>query len=150
MRTFSLCLMAVAAHAATTVYQASVDQLSVVHGAAAADSAIHHAAPQSLRVEPGGQYSDALVRSVPVSLAIGKRYELSAWVRTENLTVRDTGRSPIATGAVGSGAGGNSAISTGLPLAPLMRPGASSRTSSVTGPLNRVISQRPSAPLVPS
>ena len=99
MRTFSLCLMAVAAHGATTIYQASVDQLSVVHGAAATDSAIHHAAPQSLRVEPGGRYSDALVRSVPVSLAIGKRYELSAWVRTENLTVRDTGRSPIATGA---------------------------------------------------
>ena len=40
MRTFILCLTAVAAHAATTVYQASVDQLTVVHGAAAADSAI--------------------------------------------------------------------------------------------------------------
>src|ERR1017187_10159169 len=56
MRTFILCLTAVAAHAATTVYQASVDQLTVVHGAAAADSAIHHNAPKSLRVEPGGQY----------------------------------------------------------------------------------------------
>src|SRR5664280_373211 len=99
MRTFFLCLTAVAAHAATTVYQASVDQLTVVHGAAAADSAIHHAAPKSLRVEPGGQYPDALVRSAPVSLTIGKRYELSAWVRTENVTVRDTDRSPIATGA---------------------------------------------------
>jgi hypothetical protein len=99
MRTFFLCLIAAAAHAATTVYQASVDQLTVVHGAAAADSAIHHAAPKSLRVEPGGPYPDALVRSAPVSLTIGKRYELSAWVRTENLTVRDTGRSPIATGA---------------------------------------------------
>ncbi len=39
------------------------------------------------------------MRSAPVPLTIGKRYELSAWVRTENLTVRDTGRSPIATGA---------------------------------------------------
>src|ERR1035437_9858765 len=97
MRTFFLCLIAVAAHAA--VYQASVDQLTVVHGAAAADSAIHHSAPKSLRVEPGGQYPDALVRSAPVSLTIGKRYELSAWVRTDNLTVRDTDRSPIATGA---------------------------------------------------
>ena len=99
MRTIFLCLIAAAAHAATTVYQASVDQLTVVHGAAAADSAIHHTAPRSLRVEPGGQYSDALVRSAPVALTIGRRYELSAWVRTENLTVRDTGRSPIATGA---------------------------------------------------
>ena len=99
MRTFVLCLIAAAAHAATTVYQASVDQLTVVHGAAAADSAIHHTAPKSLRVEPGGQYPDALIRSAPVSLRIGKRYELSAWVRTENLSVRDTARSPIATGA---------------------------------------------------
>src|ERR1017187_7764397 len=99
MRTFILCLTAVAAHAATTVYQASVDQLTVVHGAAAADSAIHHNAPKSLRVEPGGQYPDALVRSAPVPLTIGKRYELSAWVRTENVTIRDTDRSPIATGA---------------------------------------------------
>ena len=32
MRTISLCLIAAAAHAATTVYQASVDQLTVVHG----------------------------------------------------------------------------------------------------------------------
>ena len=99
MRTISLCLIAAAAHAATTVYQASVDQLTVVHGTAAADSAIHHTAPKSLRVEPGGPYPDALVRSAPVALTIGKRYELSAWVRTESLTVRDTARSPIATGA---------------------------------------------------
>src|SRR5271157_3067487 len=99
MRTISLCLIAIAAHAATTVYRASVDQLTVVHGTAAADSAIHHTAPKSLRVEPGGQYPDALVRSAPVALTIGKRYELSGWVRTESLTVRDTDRSPIATGA---------------------------------------------------
>jgi hypothetical protein len=99
MRAFFLCLIAVASHAATSVYQASVEQLTVVHGTAAADSAIHHTAPKSLRVEPGGQYADALVRSAPVALTIGKRYELSAWVRTENLTVRDTDRSPIATGA---------------------------------------------------
>ena len=99
MRTIILCLIAVASHAATTVYQASLDQLTVVHGAAAADSDVHHTAPKSLRIEPGGQYPDALVRSAPVSLTIGKRYELSGWVRTENLTVRDTDRSPIATGA---------------------------------------------------
>lgn len=99
MRTFFLCLTAIAAHAATTVYQASVDQLTVVRGAAAADAAIHHTAPKSLRVEPGGPYPDALVRSAPVSLTLGKRYELSGWVRTESLTVRDTDRSPIATGA---------------------------------------------------
>jgi hypothetical protein len=100
MRAPLLCLISLAAaQAATTVYQASVDQLTVIRGAAAPDSAIHHTAPKSLRVEPGKQASDAIVRSSPVNLTIGKRYELSGWVRTENLTVRDTDRSPIATGA---------------------------------------------------
>ena len=63
---------------ATTVYQASLDQLSVVHGTAAADAGVHRASPKSLRVEPGGAYSDALIRSAAVPLTIGKRYELSA------------------------------------------------------------------------
>jgi len=99
MRTIVFCLIAVASHAATTVYQASVDQLTVVHGAAVPDSDVHHNSPKSLRVEPGKHYPDALVRSAPVSLTIGKRYELSGWVRTDNLTVSDTDRSPIATGA---------------------------------------------------
>jgi hypothetical protein len=100
MRSFILCLIAVAiAPAATTVYQASVDQLTVVHGVATPDSSIHHNSPRSLRVESGKQSSDAIVRSAPVNLTIGKRYELSGWVRTENLAVRDTDRSPIATGA---------------------------------------------------
>ena len=99
MRTLILCLISIAAHAATTVYQASINQLTVVHGAATPDSAVHHSAAASLRVEPGGQYADAIIRSAPVSLTIGKRYELSGWVRTENLAVRDLDRSPIATGA---------------------------------------------------
>ena len=100
MRAFVLCLVTVAAApAATTVYQASLDQLTVVHGMATPDSSVHHNSLRSLRVEPGKQLSDAIVRSAPVNLAIGKRYELSGWVRTENLSVRDTDRSPIATGA---------------------------------------------------
>ena len=100
-----VCLLAAAAtaQAATTVYQASFDQpnqpWTTVHGAASPDAAIHHGAGKSLRVEPGGPSPDALVRSAPVSLTIGKRYELSGWVRTEALTVRDFDRSPIATGA---------------------------------------------------
>src|ERR1043165_5412001 len=98
MRSLFVCLLSAAA-APAAVYQAGVDQLTVVHGAAAPDSAIRRNAPKSLRVEPGKQYTDAIVRSAPVNLTIGKRYELSGWVRTENLTVRDTDRSPIATGA---------------------------------------------------
>src|SRR5437868_3411452 len=99
MRVLTLFLAAIAAHAATTVYQASLDSLSIVHGAATPDAAVHRTASRSLRVEPGGQYPDAIVRSAAVNLTIGKRYELSGWVRTENLVVRDTDRSPIATGA---------------------------------------------------
>ena len=39
------------------------------------------------------------MRLAPVALGIGKEYELSGWVRTENLEVRDLDRSPIAIGA---------------------------------------------------
>jgi hypothetical protein len=99
MRTFIFCVLPIAAYAATTVYEPSVDQLTVIHGAAAPDASVHHNAPRSLRVEPGGQYPDAIIRSAPVTLTIGKRYELSGWVRTENLVVQDLDRSPIATGA---------------------------------------------------
>src|SRR5215471_544768 len=100
MRSFVLGLIsAAAAAAATTVYQASGDQLTVVRGAATSDAAVHRNAAKSLRVEPGKTESDAIVRSAPVNLTIGKRYELSGWVRTDNLAVHDTDRSPIATGA---------------------------------------------------
>src|SRR5215471_12486128 len=100
MRRPVLCFLPVVAlHAATTVYQASVDQLTVVHGVASPDSAVHHTASKSLRVEAGKPFTDAIVRSAPVKLTIGKRYELSGWVRTDNLVVRDTDRSPIASGA---------------------------------------------------
>ena len=99
MRTLVSALLCVAAASATTVYEAQLNQLTVLHGSATADSAVRHESQQALRVEPGKQAGDAIVRSAPVNLTIGKRYELTGWVRTENLTVRDTDRSPIATGA---------------------------------------------------
>jgi hypothetical protein len=58
-----------------------------------------HANNKSLRLEAGNASADACVRSAPISLTLGKRYELSGWVRTENLTVSDLDRSPIALGA---------------------------------------------------
>src|SRR5437588_11934990 len=92
-------LAAAAAPSATTVYQASFDQpnhgWTAAHGVAAADASIHHGAGKSLRIEPGGQVPDAIIRSAPVSLAIGKRYELSGWARTEGLTVQDLDRRPL-------------------------------------------------------
>ena len=39
------------------------------------------------------------MQSAPIALTIGKSYELTGWIRTDKLTVRDLDRSPIATGA---------------------------------------------------
>jgi hypothetical protein len=91
---------------AATPFQASFDstakQWEAVRGMATPDSQTQHAKHASLRVESRmdttGE-SGAFVKSTPVSLTVGKRYELSGWVHTENLQVRDVDRSPIATGA---------------------------------------------------
>jgi hypothetical protein len=67
-------------------------------GVLAVDTSVSHENSKSLRVEPGSS-PDACVRSAPISLRIGKSYELSGWVRTEDVQVRDLDRSPIAIGA---------------------------------------------------
>ena len=98
------CCLAVAAiaQAAGPLYQASIDQpqaFTVVRGSAVADSAVLHAGHKSLRIEPAASAPDAAVRFAPVSLTIGKRYELSGWVRTEDLhgaRPRPLARSPSA------------------------------------------------------
>ena len=101
MRLLPLCLVLVAPlTAATPLYQASFENTggwSVVRGIATPDAAVAFRGHASLRVEPGG--NDAAVRSAAIPLAIGKQYELSGWIRTERLAVRDLGRSPIAIGA---------------------------------------------------
>jgi hypothetical protein len=53
----------------------------------------------SMRLESGNTARDARVQSAPFALTIGKSYELTGWIRTDKLTVRDLDRSPIATGA---------------------------------------------------
>ncbi|MGH9614195.1 MAG: C45 family autoproteolytic acyltransferase/hydrolase, partial [Bryobacteraceae bacterium] len=68
-----------------------------IRGSAVPDVAVTRDGQSSLRVEASGL--DAAIESAPVSLTIGKRYELSGWVRTDKLDVRDLGRSPIAIGA---------------------------------------------------
>jgi hypothetical protein len=72
---------------------------SVDRGIATPDAGVTHAGNPSLRLEAARTAPDACVRSAPVSLTIGKRFELSGWVRTENLTVRDLDHSPIGSGA---------------------------------------------------
>jgi hypothetical protein len=98
------CLfVAIAANAATPLFQSSFDKPNstwvAVRGSATPDANVLHQDHKSLRVEPGGPSPDACVRFAPVALTIGQPYELSGWVRTEALVVRDLGRSPIAIGA---------------------------------------------------
>src|SRR5689334_2984931 len=90
-------------YAATPLYQTSIERpqdYTVVSGAVRVDSTVLHNNHKSLRVD--GMTKPAtpgIVRFPSVHLAIGKRYELSGWVRTEDLEVRDVDRSPISTGA---------------------------------------------------
>jgi len=95
--------VALSAQAATAVYTSSFENPSTgwqaIHGLATPDQRVTHGGNKSLRVEAGNGAADGSVRSAPISLTLGKRYELSGWVRTENLTVRDVDRSPIAVGA---------------------------------------------------
>ena len=64
----------------------------------AADAAVAREGRPSLRLEAKGE-SGAIVRSAPVSLTIGRSYELAGWIRTADLAVRDLDRSPVALGA---------------------------------------------------
>ena len=72
---------------------------AVDRGSAVLDSSVLREGHKSIRLEPGATSQDACVRLAPVNLTIGKRYELSGWVRTEDLAVRDLDRTPIAIGA---------------------------------------------------
>lgn len=94
---------AVVAHAATPVFQTSFEQpnqgWTALRGAATPDSTVLHSGHKSLRLEPAALGGGPVVRSAPVALTIGKLYELSGWVRTEDLVVKDLDRSPIAVGA---------------------------------------------------
>ncbi len=98
-----LLLVVAAAHASTPIFNGSSDNAqqtwAVDQGSAVLDSSVLHEGRKSIRLERGPNSRDALVRLVPVTLTIGKRYELSGWIRTEDLEVRDLDRTPIAIGA---------------------------------------------------
>jgi hypothetical protein len=104
LRTAICCIFAaISAQAATPLFQASFDNPSqgwtVLRGAAVPDGSVLRAGNKSLRIDAVKTSADACVRSAPVALTIGKRYELTGWVRTDSLTVNDLDRSPIAVGA---------------------------------------------------
>ena len=100
-----LCCLtaALAAHAATPLFQTSFEKpgqgWTALVGNATPDSTVRHGDNKSLRLEPGPSGGGSVVRFAPIALTIGKRYELSGWVRTEDLAVKDLDRSPIAVGA---------------------------------------------------
>lgn len=104
MFAFSCCLLiATFSEASTPLFRASFEkghgEWKAVRGSATADSRVLHGKNPSLRVERNGVAQDACIRLTPVQLTVGKRYELSGWVRTEALQVHDIDRSPIASGA---------------------------------------------------
>jgi len=96
------CLFAaLAAHAATPLFQTSFEKpdWTTLSGTATPDAAVLHGNNKSLRLESAKTGAGPVVRLAPIPLTIGKRYELSGWVRTEDLAVKDLDRSPIAVGA---------------------------------------------------
>ncbi|MFY9852429.1 MAG: C45 family autoproteolytic acyltransferase/hydrolase [Terracidiphilus sp.] len=98
------CLfVALAAHAATPQFVTSFEgpnhDWTVVRGIATLDSKRLHGGNKSLRLESENSGGGPVVRFAPIALTIGKQYELSGWVCTEDLSVKDIGRSPIAVGA---------------------------------------------------
>jgi phospholipase B-like protein len=103
MRPLLACLaLSASLPAASPLFQSSFENANAgwtaLRGTSSADASVTYQNHKSLRVEPAaGQ--DACIRSAPISLAIGHHYELTGWIRTENLTVRDLDRSPIAIGA---------------------------------------------------
>jgi hypothetical protein len=104
LRISSFCLLfAIAAHAASpatpTAFNNLEEHWTAVHGTAAADSAVVRDGHASLRLGRDATEQDASVRLASVTLNLGKRYELSGWVRTEEVEVQDVNRTPIAVGA---------------------------------------------------
>src|ERR1700733_6064488 len=86
--------------AATPLFQnQSNDAWTSVRGSLASDESVRHNNSSSLRLGTSEASPGGSARSSAVHLAIGKTYEISGWVRTENLTVKDLNRSPIASGA---------------------------------------------------
>jgi hypothetical protein len=102
-RLFCCLFVALVAHAAAPLFHLSFEKTNqswtILSGIATLDSTVVHGDNKSLRLEPASSGTGPLVRFAPIRLTIGKRYELSGWVRTEELMVKDLDRSPITVGA---------------------------------------------------
>ena len=71
---------------------------TVSRGIGSADRRVAHGGKVSLLLEPKDG-SDIRLESPPLPLSVGTRYEIRAWVRTEQLEVRDLDRVPVTVGA---------------------------------------------------
>lgn len=101
MRTILCLLAALSLNAATPLFDSRSDNAwTAVRGFANPDASVRHNSNRSLRLEASPNSADAGAESSPIRLTIGKTYELTGWVKTEALEVKDTDRSPIASGAV--------------------------------------------------
>jgi len=96
-----LCFCAaVGLQAATSLFQdQSTDAWTTVRGSVATDDGVRHNNRPSLRAEASTGSPNASARSSAIRLTVGKTYEVSGWARTEDLSVKDLDRSPIASGA---------------------------------------------------
>lgn len=65
---------------------------------AANDSAVLHQGKPSLRIEPGPQPSQALIRGRSLSLTAGRRYRLEGWLRTQSLSISEGDRTTVPSG----------------------------------------------------
>lgn len=97
----ALCFCAaLSLQAATSLFQdQSNNAWTPVSGSVVSDDSVRHNNRPSLRAEATAPGTSASARSSSVHLTIGKTYEISGWVRTDNLAVKDLNRSPIASGA---------------------------------------------------
>jgi len=98
VRVFAIVLLvqALAASAAVPMNEKAWKALS---GTAAIDSKIQHDGHAAVRLQPGEGGREGRVEFQSVTLVPGKRYVLTGWVRTANMSVDDSARSPIAIGA---------------------------------------------------
>jgi hypothetical protein len=98
----ALCCLcaAISLQAATSLFQdQSTNAWTTVRGSVTVDYSVRHNDRASLRAEATAGSANASARSSAIHVTIGKTYEVSGWVRTENLSVKDLDRSPIASGA---------------------------------------------------
>jgi hypothetical protein len=79
--------------------QLSEKAWKAVSGGTAIDASVQHDRHDAVRLQPGAAGRETRIELQPVTLVPGKRYVLTGWVRSADVAIDDTARSPIAIGA---------------------------------------------------